>query len=270
MITEADLRNLSQATLDLYSPQLHAGNFIDHAFRFLHAVLPVDQVNYGNLDPRAGQLDVATSVRTPHWDDAVAGFGRFMAKYPYFCFDPSVNGGRPFFRNDFITVRQFRDLDIFSECFRILDAQNHAAVHVPTNDGRLLWFGIERADAVDYTERDRLVLTLAQDHLTNAYRLAGSRAKLRAEIPLENGAFCRAGLTPREADVAHWLTEGKTNSEIAALLHLQLQTVKSHVTTLFNKTGTGNRLALTLHLLELARTLVAGSTPLQQVPVHAH
>jgi DNA-binding CsgD family transcriptional regulator len=193
-----------------------------------------------------------------------------MAKYPYFCFDPTVNDGRPFFRNDFITLRQFRNLDIFSECFRILEAQNHAAVHVPTNDGRLLWFGVERAGAGDFTERDRLVLTLAQDHLINAYRLAAARAKIRDGLPLQASDFGRAGFTPREAEVAHWIVEGKTNGEIAALLGVQVQTVKGYVTALFNKTGTGNRLGLALHLIELGRIMLSRGIPMQQVPVHAH
>lgn len=267
MITAADLQNLSDATLDLYSPHLHPGNFVEHAFRYLTALVPTDQINYGNLDPKAGTLDVATSVLSPDWDTAVAGFGQFMAKYPYFCFDPTVNDGRPFFRNDFITVRQFRHLDIFSECFKILDAQNHAAVHVPTNDGRLLWFGIERAGSGDYTERDRLVLTLAQDHLTNARRLAYSRQRLREECKVEASLFCAAGFTPRESEVAAWLVEGKSNVEIATLMALHVQTVKGHLTALFNKTGVSNRLALTLHLMELARTLRHRGQPMQQVPV---
>jgi len=266
MISAADLRQLSAATVQLYSPQLHPGSFVDHAFRFLHAILPADQINYGNLDTRAGTLDVATSVLTPDWDTAVAGFGQFMVKYPYFCFDPAVNGGRPFFRNDYITLRQFRDLDIFSECFKILGAQNHAAVHVPTNDGRLLWFGLERAGGGDYTERDRMVLTLAQDHLVNARRLALSRHSVRQALPLDGSIFAAAGLTPREAEVACWLVEGKTNVEISVVLRIGVATVKGHLTSLFNKTGAGNRLALALHLIELGRSLVCMPPPMQQVP----
>jgi DNA-binding CsgD family transcriptional regulator len=191
-----------------------------------------------------------------------------MAKYPYFSFDPTVNGGRPFFRNDFVSVRQFRALDIFSECFRLIDVQNHAAVYVPTHDGRLLWFGIERAGSGDYTERDRLVLTLAQDHLSNARLLAYARHKIRDELKLEARTFCQAGFTPREAEVAFWLTEGKTNVEIAALLRIGVPTVKGHVTALFNKTGAGNRLALTLQLIDLAHQIHRGNVRMHQVAAH--
>lgn len=182
-------------------------------------------------------------------------------------FDPGVNDGVPFFSTDFLSVRQFRDLDIYSECFRLLGMAHHGAVHVPTGDGHRLWFGLERAGRTAFSERDRLMLTLAQPHLANALQLARSRQALRTERSPDPAAFGRAGFTSREAEVAHWLTEGKSNVEIAQILRLHVQTVKSHVTRLFNRTGCGNRLALTLHLLEVARRPPAENPPLHRVPV---
>lgn len=266
MPSSADLHTLSDATLALYSPEITPANFVERSFSFLTAVTAADQINYGFLDPRAGTMEVATNTLSPGWHTAVQGFGAFMRKYPYFCFDPTVNKGEPFFRSDFISARQFRDLDIFQECFRVLGMIHHAAVHVPTDDGRLLWFGIERSGGVGFTARDRTLLSLGRQHLANARRLALTRHQLRDSTKVDVSAFVRAGFTPREADVIHWLIEGKTNVEIALLLGLRLQTVKGHLTALFNKTGTGNRLALTLHLLELSRTLSASAETIQ-VPV---
>jgi DNA-binding CsgD family transcriptional regulator len=270
MVTAADLQTLSDATLELYSPDLKMGNFADHAFRFLTKLTAADQVNFGDLDPKAGTLDATTNARTADWAGAVEGFGRFMAKYPLFCFDPTVNGGKPFFRNDFFSARQFRDLDIYSECFRILDAMNHAAVHVASDDGHVLFFALERAGRTDFTERDRILLDLAQTHLANARRLAAARQRMRPAGEFAPGTFCRAHFTPRESEVAYWLTQGKTNIEIAILLKVRLQTVKAHLTALFNKTGTGNRLALTLHVMDLGQSLSSGTHAWHQVKVHRH
>ena len=265
MITHSDLQIFSKATLELYSPDLHSGNWLEHAFRFLATVTATDQINYGYLDPKHGTMDVSTSLQTPDWDIAVAGFGAFMAKYPCFRFDPSVGNGRPFFRNDFLSARQFRDLDIFQDCFRILGMTDHAAVHVPTNDGNLMWFGVERSGPIEFSERDRILLELAKGHLVNARELAFARARLRAESKLDPSVLARAGFTTREAEVGCWLIEGKTNVEIAMLMNVQTQTVKGHLTTLFNKTGTGNRLALTLHLIDLSRKLLFTPLAMQQV-----
>lgn len=266
MISATDLQTLSDAALALYSPDLRLESFPEQAFRFLSKLTGVEQINYANLDPKAGTLDAATSCMTPDWATGVEGFGRHMWKYPMTNFDPTVNDGKPFFSTDFVTVRQFRDLDIYTECFKLLGMDHHGAVHVPTDDGRLLWFGLERQGPVQFDERDRLMLTLAQPHLANALKLALARQKVRDVVPLGPDIFCRAGFTPRESEVAYWLTEGKSNVEMAMLLKLHVQTVKSHMNSLFNKTGTGNRLALTLHLIELAHRLTTKATAVHVVP----
>lgn len=267
MITDSDLQTLNKATLALYSPDLSAGNWLQFAFQFLSTLTVTDQINYGFLDPKLGTMDVATSFKTPDWETAVVGFGASMAKYPYFCFDPNVSKGRPFFRSDFITARQFRDLDIFQDCFRLLGMLDHAAVYVPTNDGKRMWFGVERSGSTEFTERDRTMLELAQSHLVNSRQLARARAQMRDDFRISAEILARGGLTPREAEVGAWLIEGKSNVEIGILMKLQTQTVKGHLTTLFNKTGTGNRLALTLHLIELGRLNLSAPPLIKQMSV---
>lgn len=254
MITSADLERLSTAALSLYTPDLNLNNWVDRGFTFLSSLVSTDMVNYGCLNPRTQALYATTTAFGPEWVKAVAGFGEFLEKYPCFNFDPTVNEGRPFFRSDFMSARKFRDLDIYSECFEILETMDHAAVHVPSNDGNLIWFAAERGGRTDFDERDRILLAHGQAHLANSHKLAVARQNIRSEFTLKPEHFCSRGFTPREADVACWLTEGKTNHDIATLMKLQLQTVKGYVTTLFNKTGTGNRLALTLHLIEMARS----------------
>lgn len=166
-----------------------------------------------------------------------------------------------------MSAREFRNLDIYSECFQILETMDPAAVHVPSEDGRLAWFALERGGRRDFDEEDRSLLTLAQSHLGNSRRLALARQRVRDEFVLDASTFCQAGFTVRKAEVAYWLTEGKTNAEIAALM--KVQTVKGYLTALFDKSGTGNRLALTLHLLELARTVLRREKPFKLVPVRS-
>jgi DNA-binding CsgD family transcriptional regulator len=53
----------------------------------------------------------------------------------------------------------------------------------------------------------------------------------------------RFHLTPRENEVLEWITEGKSNSEIAAILGLAAGTVKLHVERILAKLGVENRTA---------------------------
>lgn len=64
-----------------------------------------------------------------------------------------------------------------------------------------------------------------------------------ARAPCDIGeAAERFGLSPRETEVLELLVSGKTNDEIAGTLFISLSTVKTHVASIFAKTGARNRL----------------------------
>jgi two-component system, NarL family, nitrate/nitrite response regulator NarL len=54
------------------------------------------------------------------------------------------------------------------------------------------------------------------------------------------------GLTPREFEVTKAVVSGYPNKEIAAQMAISEQTVKHHITSIFDKLGVYNRLELTL------------------------
>lgn len=54
------------------------------------------------------------------------------------------------------------------------------------------------------------------------------------------------GLTPREIEIVEAVTAGDSNRDIAVRLDISLQTVKHHLTRVFDKTGTSTRLELAL------------------------
>jgi DNA-binding NarL/FixJ family response regulator len=57
------------------------------------------------------------------------------------------------------------------------------------------------------------------------------------------------GLTARELQVVGLITEGGTNKHIAQTFGISEETVKRHLTNIFNKLGVGNRLELALFAL---------------------
>jgi len=56
-------------------------------------------------------------------------------------------------------------------------------------------------------------------------------------------ALLALGLTAREAEVLYWISEGKTNPEIAIILDSSINTVKKHANNLFAKIGVETRTA---------------------------
>lgn len=59
----------------------------------------------------------------------------------------------------------------------------------------------------------------------------------------------QAALTPREQQIASAIADGRTNRDIATRLGITEQTVKNHLTSIFEKVGVDNRLQLGLALV---------------------
>jgi DNA-binding CsgD family transcriptional regulator len=73
---------------------------------------------------------------------------------------------------------------------------------------------------------------------------SGSMSLMRIENRLvDRGpkALLALGLTAREAEVLYWITEGKTNPEIAIILDTSPDTIKKHAANLYGKLGVPTR-----------------------------
>ena len=57
-------------------------------------------------------------------------------------------------------------------------------------------------------------------------------------------------LTPRERQIASYIADGRSNRDIAVQLGISEQTVKNHLTNIFEKVGVDNRLQLALAMLK--------------------
>jgi two-component system nitrate/nitrite response regulator NarL len=57
----------------------------------------------------------------------------------------------------------------------------------------------------------------------------------------------KAGVTPREREIIREVVEGATNKDIAARFKLSEQTVKNHLSNIFDKLGVSSRLELALY-----------------------
>jgi DNA-binding NarL/FixJ family response regulator len=78
---------------------------------------------------------------------------------------------------------------------------------------------------------------LSQDELVELLRLAGQNREeeLEARVSVEQ-------ITPRERDVLRALAEGLTNKEIAAKLHMSVDTERTHMMNILNKLGVHSRI----------------------------
>jgi two-component system NarL family response regulator len=69
----------------------------------------------------------------------------------------------------------------------------------------------------------------------------GTHVSERAAARLAERAMAGGPLSPRELEVLKWIAEGKSNKEIATLLFISEGTVKTHVLSIHEKLGVGDR-----------------------------
>ncbi len=74
--------------------------------------------------------------------------------------------------------------------------------------------------------------------------------QLAAATPQPSQSHNRFGLTGRETEIISFITQGCMNRDIAASLSITEETVKRHLTNIFNKVGMPNRLELALFAIE--------------------
>jgi len=253
MISSRALQNFNLALLDLYAPGLDLDNYAERGFRFLTRLVSVELSVHGmrDVNRKDAQIIIQFDRTLPNVESAIEPFGQLAPKYPWFCGDPTVNGGKPYYRTDFYSDRQYRSLDIHSEVFQRWGHENFMTMYIHSAPHRVYFFGFSR-DRKDFSGKERKLLEWAQPHLMSARQLAVALSAVKPWT-LSPEMFSGGGFTPREGEVLYWLTEGKSNIEIATILRISLPTIKGYLTSIFNKTGTGNRLAAMLHALDLAR-----------------
>lgn len=257
MASAASLARLNHATLALYAPGLNFGNYVSRAHAFIAAVLPTDLSGYGALDDATGALDARFDHHPTGLQTSLEAYGMHMHKYAPFRFDPSVNDGKPYCARDFFTKTAFHDLDIYQEVHRPLGYEDHCFVHVKTEPGTTLFFGLFREGL--FRAEDKELLELAQPHLANARRLALAQSAHFDPALLDPGVFTAFGFSPRESEVLHGVVQGKMNAEIARDLRLRIDTVSAYIRSIYVKMGVANRVEAVLRALAMIRSLPEGS-----------
>jgi DNA-binding CsgD family transcriptional regulator len=150
--------------------------------------------------------------------------------------------------SDFASTQQLRGLELYQRTYRPIGIEHQLAfafpLAAPTNTtGRFVRVSLSR-QYHDFTERDRAVLHHLRPFVRCAYHNAFMRNTVSAMEPTAGEALVNDNglvLTERERDVLAWVRTGKTNSQIAAELHISPHTVAKHLSHVYAKLGVNTR-----------------------------
>ncbi|MBC8108681.1 MAG: hypothetical protein H7Z14_19010 [Anaerolineae bacterium] len=179
-------------------------------------------------------------------------------------------------RSDCCDESAFRHTGLYNELFRPLSLTQQIGTWLRPGGGRHMEIGMYRSgsDRSAFSDRDVAGLALLRKHILCAYRnvldfeRGGGIARNGNALPagtfeLQNTALSShidreeqatesvPDLTPREREVLHWVSEGKTNQEIAAILGTKWRTVSKQLETIFKKLSVETRTAAAMRAVEL-------------------
>jgi DNA-binding CsgD family transcriptional regulator len=138
---------------------------------------------------------------------------------------------------DFYSARQWHSTGMYSGIYRPPGIEHELMLSLPeaggrtTGPGRTVRLYFRRGPGMDFSERDRALLTLLRPHLHQAYLDAERR---RHPVPR---------LTPRQKDLLRLLAAGLTNAQIARRLGLSEGTVRTHLENIYGRLNVSSRTA---------------------------
>ena len=107
---------------------------------------------------------------------------------------------------------------------------------IPVTEGRLLAGGIPGAEFVEFDSRNHILL---EDQ--PAWRRFQEAVLAFARPDRAAGAAVFGSLSEREREVLALITDGLSNTDIAARLAISEKTVRNHTSNLFDKLGVWSR-----------------------------
>lgn len=194
------------------------------ALEGLDALIGCDDVSFNDFDASARRFYNLTEYPA-HGEDY--DNDAFWASYwgNSFCSYPQRSGDdRSVIKlSDFYSRRQWHETATYRDCLGGFGVEHEMlmSIHAPAGRSRRLIFF--RCSGSDFSERDRLLLSLLRPHLQDAHQ-QHERALQRTP-----------DLTHRQWELLRLVAAGHTNIEIARSLHISVGTVRTHLEHIFER-----------------------------------
>ena len=188
-LRHTDLRRFSEVVGELTGPLPRDIPLSERLLRTVAQLVPVDRVSYNEVDRASGRVVTAHSLSEPASPDLVASLNRHIHEHPCFVhLDRRADHPPPLKVSDFLSQRQFRSLGLYSEHFRLYKIHYQLGLNFAVTPQRRVSFGLNRGSR-DFSEEDRLLMTLLRRHLAAVYVRASAVAEHETALALRDTAL---------------------------------------------------------------------------------
>lgn len=242
VITRSDLH----ATLDLLGAVTESSRDVASYARagidLLPRLVASEMTTLSVCDLKSGRRHVFADPATGIGAADRACFDRHFSTHPLVRYHACERGVGAHRISDSIPFARFRESELFSDYYRRIGIDHVVALPIFVDDRTLVSFVLNRRRR-DFSDRERELLDLAGPTLRGLYRTF-SRHGVGPAL-----AGLAASLTKREGEVLEWLSAGKTDRDIAAILGCSHRTVQKHLQRVYDKLGVETRTAAAMRWL---------------------
>lgn len=243
MLDRADL----QATIATIGAVVESardfGAYADAGVRLLPGLVASEMTTLSVCDLASGRREVVACPAGRLGEADRTCFDRFFFEHPLVRYHAFIRGPGAHRISDSVPFGRFRHGALYSEYYRRIGIDHAMALPLHVDDRTLVSFVLNRRRR-DFSERDREVLDLAGTTLAALYRRFRPVAREGAAQ-----ASLAARLTAREREVMRWLSAGKTDRDIGAIVGCSHRTVQKHLQRIYDKLGVETRTAAVLRWL---------------------
>lgn len=188
-LAHRELLRFSEAVANLSGCPATGPGISNHLLRAVAGLIPVDRVSYNEFDRKSGRLLHAHSLGEAAAPRLVASLNAHLHEHPGFHRrDSASDCPAPTMISDALSQRQFRNLGLYRDHFRLFGIHYQLGIAFAANQRRKICFGLNRARR-DFSEEERTLLELLRPHLAHAWRRACVMEELRSALDLRDYAL---------------------------------------------------------------------------------
>jgi DNA-binding CsgD family transcriptional regulator len=217
----------------------------------LAQAVPADWISLNDIGP--DPESTAVLIKPPFEPSAHELFARLAHENPLISRFQRTLDGRAYRFSDVVSADELHALALYREFYGPLGLEYQIAFTLPHQPTRLLGVALSRRER-DFSDSERDLLNRARPFLIQAYRnaiehselvrtLAASRStpqRLPDPSSLSDALIVR-GLTPRQAEIVHWIATGHSNLSVARALGISERTVQKHLQRCYRTLGVTTR-----------------------------
>lgn len=169
LLTHQDLQGLLLALINLYSA-IGEPALWECASKSLNSIIPADTISFDFFDLNGvynGKRWSNESI-SPTAEDLEV-YKLYAHQNPVFVEAVLKQKTTPVKITDYISDVEFRNTDIYNNFYKLIDANNQIALALPISEDFVMTCLLARS-IKDFSERDRVMMTLAAPHLINVVK----------------------------------------------------------------------------------------------------